>query len=65
MKTRLPKALLLSVLAAFATSGVAQATTVQIKDIVSDINALKEGMTAPAEDISNSEGKLVYTKWHK
>ena len=62
MKTRLPKALLLSVLAAFATSGVAQATTVQIKDIVSDIDALKAGMTAPAENISNSEGKLIYTK---
>lgn len=59
MKTRLPKALLLSVLAAFATSGVAQAdtTTVQIKDIVSNIDDLKAGMTAPAENISN-----MYTK---
>ena len=71
MKTRLPKALLLSVLAAFATSGVAQATTVQIKDVVSDIDALKAGLTASAERVytyvesEKSEEpikKLLYTK---
>ena len=63
MKTRLPKRLMLSVLAAIATSGVAQATTVQIKDVVTKIDDLKSALTADPVTVSEGNSYIKPVVW--
>ena len=54
---------MLSVLAAIATSGVAQATTVQIKDVVTKIDDLKSALTADPVTVSEGNSYIKPVVW--